>query len=186
MATPEALIVIDVQQGFDDPRWPPRNNPQAEANVARLLAGWRAAGAPVFLIRHDSAEPGSPLRPDTPGNAFKPEAAARPGEPVIAKSVNSAFIGTDLEERLRRAGIGRLVICGISTDHCVSTTTRMAANLGFAVRLVGDACCTFDRRAPDGGVIEAEQVHRTELAVLSGEFAEIVTTDQALDGNPAA
>src|SRR5574338_1420905 len=123
-----ALLIIDVQQGFDEPYWGARNNPGAEENIARLLAAWRAAQRPIFHIQHNSRLPQSPLHPSHPGNVFKAIAAPRAGEPVIGKDVNSAFIGTDLEARLRTANIDAVVIAGLTTPHCVSTTTRMASN----------------------------------------------------------
>lgn len=143
-----ALLLIDVQQGLDEPVWGERNIPEAEHHIAELLAGWRSAGRPVLHVQHMSTGAASPLRPDRPGNAFKPEALPLAGEPVFRKTVNSAFIGTDLEAHLRGAGIGRLVIAGLTTDHCVSTTVRMAANLGFDVVVVDDATATFDRTGP--------------------------------------
>lgn len=124
-----ALLLIDVQQGLDEPRWGARNNPDAEQRIADLLAAWRDASWPVIHVQHLSTEPDSPLRPDRPGNAFKPEALPIEGEPVFQKNVNSAFIGTNLETHLRDRGIDSLVIAGITTDHCVSSTTRMAGNL---------------------------------------------------------
>lgn len=181
-----ALLLIDVQQGFDDPYWGARNNPQAESNLARLLAAWRAAGRPVFHVKHNSRNPASPLHPANPGNAIKPIVAPRPGEPVFEKNVNSGFIGTGLDEALRRAGVTALVIGGITTPHCVSTTTRMAANLGFAVRLVSDACAAFDWTAHDGRRVPAAEMHYHALAALHGEFAEVVTTDAVLAAPGAA
>lgn len=175
-----ALIVIDVQQAFNDPSWGRRNNPQAEANIAALLAAWRQSGRPLFHIYHASTEPASLLRPERAGFAVKPEAAPLPGEPVIVKQVNSAFIGTDLEQRLRAAGIGNLVMVGLTTDHCVSTSTRMAGNLGFTTSIVSDATATFERSGPDGRHYSAEQMHDTALASLNGEFAAVVTTAQTL------
>src|SRR4051812_33129605 len=168
MMTPPgpALLLIDVQRGLDDAaRWgTERNNPGAEANIARLLAAWRGAGLPVFHAVHDSIDPDSPLRPASPGNAVKPEAAPLPGEPVVRKDVNSAFIGTNLDLLLRRAGIGSLLVAGLTTDHCVSTTIRMAANLGYAVAVAADACATFDRPGPDGARYPAALVHEIALA----------------------
>ncbi len=175
-----ALVLIDVQTGFDDPTWGERNQPEAEAHMAQLLGAWRASGAPVFHVRHDSTEPRSTLRPDQPGNAIKPIVEPLPGEPVIPKQVNSAFIGTDLEARLRALRITDLVIAGLTTPHCVSTSTRMAGNLGFRARVVADATAAFALRAHDGSLIPAAQVHFHALAALHGEFAQIVQTDEVL------
>ncbi len=175
-----ALLVIDVQQGFNDPRWGRRNNPDAEQQIGRLLTAWRRTNRPVINIQHCSVEPDSPLRPGQPGVEFKPVAAPRPGEPVLQKTVNSAFIGTDLEARLRANAIERVVIVGLTTNHCVDSTTRMAGNLGFHPILVSDATATFDRTGPDGRVWPAEEIHAMSLANLHEEFAELATTDQVL------
>ncbi|MEJ2002106.1 MAG: cysteine hydrolase family protein, partial [Maritimibacter sp.] len=149
------------------PAWGGRNNPGAEANAARLLAHWREKGWPIFHVRHLSTEPGSPLNPANGQVAFKPEVAPLEGEPVLEKQVNSAFIGTDLEDRLREAGITELVICGLTTPHCVSTTTRMAANLGFSVELAHDACAAVAANADtswrDGGKSDAKFIHQAAL-----------------------
>jgi nicotinamidase-related amidase len=176
-----ALLLVDIQQGLDDTvYWGSRNNPQFERNVAALLEGFRQAGRPVLHVQHHSVRPTSPLRPGQAGHDFKPEARPQQGEPIFAKTVNSAFIGTHLEAYLRQEGIARLVVAGLTTDHCVSTTVRMAGNLGFEVWLVGDGCATFARPGP-GGVIPAEQVHQVHLASLDGEFCTVVSTQQALE-----
>jgi nicotinamidase-related amidase len=176
VAARAALLVIDVQQGFDDPSWGRRNNPALEARVAELLAAWRAGRRPVLHARHMSTLPASPLRPGQRGNDFKAEAAPRPGEPVIEKRVNSCFIGTTLDQDLRRSRIGGLVLAGLTTNHCVSTTARMAGNLGYAVWVVSDATATFDRTGPDEVVYPAELVHAVALADLHGEFAAVIDT----------
>lgn len=121
------------------------------------------------------------FHPRSPGFQVKPEAQPLAGEPVLYKNVNSSFIGTDLEQRLRDAGITALVICGITTDHCVSTTTRMAGNFGFETYIVSDASATFERQGPDGRHYTARQMHDTALASLHGEFATVVTTKDVLD-----
>src|SRR5258706_11255076 len=139
-----ALIIIDVQDGLDDPRLGKRNNPDAESNMARLLAAWRTRGRPIYHVQHMSTKPNSPLRPNQPGNAIKRIVAPRGDEPVIQKTVNNAFIGTDLEDRLRAADIQSLVIVGLTTNHCVETTARMAGNLGFTTFVVRYATATFD------------------------------------------
>jgi nicotinamidase-related amidase len=181
MAKP-TLLVVDVQRAFDDPVLGQRNNdPSAEENVARLLQAWRTAKAPIIHVRNRQPDPGWPMfHEGNPGFEFKDEAAPRNGEPVITKEVNSAFIGTDLEERLHREGATTVVIAAFTTDHCGSTTVRMASNLGFETWYVGDACSTYDRTGPDGEIFPAELVHRTALASLHGEFADVITTDEAI------
>jgi len=151
-----ALLVIDVQQGLDNPRLGPRNNPDAEKRIADLLAAWRAAGRPVIHVQHMSVEPNSLLRPGLPGNTIKKEALPIAGEPLFQKNVNSAFIGTDLEKYLRSHGIENLVMVGLTTEHCISSSARMAANLGFNVTVVADATATFGRRGFDGTHYSAE------------------------------
>src|SRR5215470_15329106 len=161
-----ALIIIDVQDGLDDPVLGKRNNPDAESNMARLLAAWRMRGRPIFHVQHMSTRPNSPLRPNQPGNAIKRIVAPQGDEPVIQKSVNSAFIGTDLADRLRTEAIQAVVIVGLTTNHCVETTARMAGNLGFTTFVVDDATATFDRTGFDGTHYPAETVHAVSLASL--------------------
>lgn len=180
-----ALLLVDVQQGFDDPGWGARNNPDAERNIARLLEAWRAAAWPVLHVQHVSAEPGSVLGPGRPGVEPKPEAMPAATEPLFQKNVNSAFIGTNLESQLRERGIEALVIVGLTTDHCVSTTARMAGNLGFETFVVGDATASFDRVAHDGRRFGAADVHAISLASLHGEFATVLGTDEALAATTA-
>jgi nicotinamidase-related amidase len=179
-----ALIVVDVQRAFDE--WEAagkrRNNPEALARIVKLLAAFRTSNTPIFHIRHESMRPNSSFAPGATGYPVKDEAREIEGEPVIVKRVNSAFIGTDLEARLRAAGITTLVICGATTNHCVETTTRMAGNLGFDARLVRDATWTFDRTGPDGDAHSAEEIHAMTLANLNGEFARIVSAAEAIAG----
>jgi len=183
ISTSTALIVIDVQQAFLDPRWGERNNPEAESNIARLLAAWRRSGLPIRHIVHDSVEPNSLLRPECPGNAIQALAAPAATEPVYHKHVNSAFIGTTLESDLRRDGIDTLVIVGLTTNHCVSTSARMAGNLGFRTYVVSDATAAFARPALDGTLRSAESVHAAALSDLHQEFATVVNTAQILNGS---
>jgi nicotinamidase-related amidase len=177
-----ALLIIDVQKGMDEQAYfgGNRNNPDAEAQIAKLLEAWRTTQRPIFHVKHNSTSPNSPLRPGQGGNDIKPEVAPQPHEPVIEKTVNSAFIGTDLEQRLHAAGISQVVIVGFTTNHCVSTTTRMAGNLAFDTVLVADATATFDRIGVDGTHYDAQLMHDTTLASLSEEFATILNTRDVL------
>lgn len=181
MKNAPALLLIDVQKGFHEPVWGRRNNPDAENNMAELLAAWRAADRPVVHVRHNSTSAASPLRPGQVGNEFMDAVAPRTGEAQFSKTVNSAFIGTELEAYLHDNGIESLVIAGLTTDHCVSTTTRMAGNLGFTVTLVADATATFDRYTADGRHYSAEEIHDVHLASLDGEFCTVTTTAEVLE-----
>lgn len=173
-----ALILVDIQKGFDNIEYwgGQRNNPHAEENAGELLGLWREHHLPIFHIQHCSSDPKSLLHETNEGNKFKDLVKPFDKEPIIKKNVNSAFIGTDLKAQLDNANITKLVIVGLTTDHCVSTTTRMASNLGFETFLVSDATATFNRKGLEGQNYPAELIHETALASLNEEFARIVTT----------
>ncbi|QIK63251.1 cysteine hydrolase [Leucobacter viscericola] len=176
-----ALIVIDVQQGFDDSAfWGARNNPEAEQNIARLVTVWQAAGRPIVMVRHNSAHPDSPLNAERKGNSLKPFLTSVEPALAITKSVNSSFYGTpDLAAWLAEAGISQLVLCGIQTNMCVETTARMAGNLGYDTIVALDACHTFDLTGPDGTVLSADDLTRaTATSLHGGRFAKVVSTDE--------
>jgi nicotinamidase-related amidase len=180
MMTP-ALVVIDVQNAIDDPLWGnDRNNRHAEANIARLLAHWRARDWPRFLVRHVSREPGSTYRPGQPGCDFKREVAPRDGDRILEKSTNSAFIGTSLEAELRAIGVSEVVLTGVITNNSVEATARMSGNLGFPTIVVRDATATFGRRDYAGVWRTSEEVHAMSLANLEGEYARILSTDEVV------
>ena len=172
--TPPVLLLIDFQKGFDEiAARQRRNNLEAEGRALSLIELWREKGWPLIHVRHDSVHETSPFRPGHIGNQGMNFTAELPGEPVIRKTVNSAFIGTDLGERLRALGSPEVIIAGASTDHCVTTSVRTGSDLGFRMTLVADACFTFDRTSPSGTVIPAEAVHEAHIASLDGEFARI-------------
>ena len=176
------LLIIDVQKGMDvyAQRFN-RNNPALEQNIARLQAAWRKSGRPIIHVQHLSREPQSPLRPGQPGVEIKDEVRPIAGEPVVQKSVNSAFIGTSLEADLRRRGLTTLVLVGLQTNMCVSTTARMAGNLGFTTYVVSDATATFDNTGPNGTRYSSELLHDVALADLHGEFATVIDTHTLLE-----
>lgn len=182
-STGPALVVIDVQEGFDDlDHWGPTTNPDCERNVEMLVRHWRAMRWPVVVVRHDSLSPGSPLRPDQPGNSLRPFLTEQRPDLLVSKNVNSAFYGTpDLDAWLRAHDIREIVLCGIQTNMCVETTARMGGNLGYDVRVVLDATRTFDLATTVPGLGDvrltaAEIVRASALTLQGGGFAQITTT----------
>lgn len=177
------LILIDIQKGLDELGYygGKRNNTCAEYNCKKLLKAFRAKGLPIVFIQHDSTNPNSPLYPGKPGHELKEEVAPEPGEIIFHKNVNSAFIGTTLEKWIHQNGWKKVIIAGLTTEHCISTSVRMSANLGFETILIHDATAAFQKVLPGGEVIDAELVHQVELANLRDEFAEIISTEELLD-----
>ncbi len=178
-----ALLLIDIQKGFDDIKYwgGERNNPDAEKNMEIILNLWRKNELPVFHIKHCSTNPISPLSKKNPGNDFQDFNTPLVNEPIIEKEVNSAFIGTDLQQQLNDHKIDTLVIVGLTTDHCVSTTTRMAGNFGFKTYLIEDAVATFNKVGANGQEYSAQLIHDTAIASLKDEFATIISTDIIVD-----
>lgn len=170
------LVTIDAQKGFDDPGWGRRNNPHAEEIMSKVLFQFRENGLKVIHVRHDSRNPSSILKEGKPTFEFKEEVTPQGDEKVIVKHVNSAFIGTNLEEELRKYGNPEVYYLGLVTDHCVSTTARMSGNLGFKSFVIEDACATFDTKDQNGELIPAEIMHKVNLASIHGEFADVVSS----------
>ncbi|MFY9152252.1 MAG: cysteine hydrolase family protein [Prolixibacteraceae bacterium] len=177
-----ALILIDIQKGFNDLEYwgGQRNNPDAEQNAGELLTLWRKKGMPVFHVKHCSSNPDSLLAEGKPGNDFQEVVKPTEHETVIRKNVNSAFIGTNLKDLLDQAAIHKVVIVGLTTDHCISTSVRMAGNLGFETWLVEDATATFSKKGVSGQLYSAELIHDTALASLKDEFASIIKTNELI------
>jgi nicotinamidase-related amidase len=175
-----ALVVVDAQQGFDDPSWGARNNPSCDTNIAALVRHWSEQGRPLVYVRHDSSEVGSPLHPDGPGNRLKPYLDPEP-DLLVTKSVNSSFHGRpDLHAWLTGRSVPGIVVCGITTNHCCETTARVGGNLGHDVWFALDATHTFDRPGPDGQVMTGDELTRATATNLHGEFATVVSTADLL------
>ena len=179
---PATLLLIDCQKGFDHPKWGERNNPEFINNITAVIKYWREKKMPIIHIRHASTEVGSPLAPHGPGYDYYDWAAPIDGEIEVIKQVNSGFIGTQLKDILHRNEVVDLVICGLTTNHCVSTTVRMAGNFGFNVELIGDACATFPRKSIQGVDYSADLIHDSALASLHGEFCTVVETTAIING----
>ncbi|NNJ02539.1 cysteine hydrolase [Streptomyces sp. ICN441] len=180
-----ALVVVDVQKGFEEEEfWGRRNNPGADGNIASLIDAWRDGGRPIVYVRHDSSSAGSPLRPGHPGNGFKDYVERRRGtgdgpELLVTKTVNSAFYGTpDLAEWFGSQGVRQFVVAGIQTNMCAETTARMGGNLGYEVLFALDATYTFDLEGPFGWRLGADELARaTAVSLHGGGFATVVATD---------
>ena len=183
IAESAALVLIDVQEAFDDPYWGRSSNPECEDNIAALVDAWHEKGGTIVVVRHDSTSSDSPLHPDNPGNALKPVAANATAELQVVKTVNSAFLGEpNLDEWLKAGGCSQLVLCGIQTNMCVETTARMGGNLGYDVIVPLDATRTFDLETADGAEsATADELMRiTAINLSGGGFATVTTTDALL------
>jgi nicotinamidase-related amidase len=180
MTTPIALIIIDMQKGMRSPTLPPRNNPGAEDNIARLHTAWRAAEQPVVSVRHISRSPTSVFAPGQSGVEFQERFMPLAHEHVVEKNVTDAFMNTGLERWLHARDIRQVVIAGVSTENSVEASARTSGNLGFSTVVVADACFTFDKRDFGGTWRSADEVHLMALANLHGEYAQVLFTEEVI------
>ena len=178
-----ALILVDVQKAFLEPNYPglKRNNLGAEKTCGLILNKWRELKLPVFHVRHSSVNPDSKLHISKPGFSFNDYVSPIKGEAVLTKSVNSAFIGTNLEILLNDQNLETLIIVGMTTNHCISTTVRMSGNLGYKTYLISDSTAAYNTMGLDGQMIDCETIYKTSLASLNEEFATIISSEELLD-----
>lgn len=171
-----ALLLVDIQKAFLDKDYPgfKRNNPNAEFICGEILKKWREIELPVFHVRHSSTNPESKLHESKPGFEFNDFVKPLESEIVLTKKVNSAFIGTDLERILKKHEIRTVVILGMTTNHCISTTVRMSGNLGFETYLVSDSTACYNTKGINGQIIDCETIYESSIASLSDEFATII------------
>lgn len=181
-----ALVIIDVQNAMDSPKWQGLNNRELAPNLRRVLERWRELGWPVYLVADDSPDPDSPYHPGQPGNDFKAELAPIDGEHVVRKTTSSAFVGTDFELQLRRAGHETLVVGGFMTNKCVEATVRVAADLGFTVYLLADGTATVGQLDRRGRSWEADDVHNLALAGMQAEHTHVIDIEELLTRVPPA
>ncbi|WP_121663457.1 cysteine hydrolase family protein [Metabacillus litoralis] len=177
MEMSKALIIVDVQKAFQDPKWGNRNNPDAESKINSLLLEWRKRKLEVIFIKHLSTNPNSVFYHKNESSQINDLLYPLPTETIFTKEVNSSFIGTSLEDYLHQLKINELVLTGLTTPHCVSTTARMSGNLGFTTYLLSDATAAFDLTDHLGNRIDAQTVHDVSLATIHNEFATVITTE---------
>lgn len=179
-----ALILVALQKGFDDVSYwgDHRNNPDAEGNAGRLLRAWRKKRLPLFHLQHVPPNADSPLSEGKTGHEFKNEVQPRKGEVVIHRNIYTAIAGKELREKLDAAGVKTVVVIGMSTDRCVSSTVRMASHHGYDPYIVYDATATFNKANPriSEQMYSAELIHDTAIASLKGEIASVVMTDEVI------
>jgi nicotinamidase-related amidase len=180
LATNAALVIIDMQQGMNDPKLGRRNNPDAELHIQHLLGAWRQSQRPIVHVRHMSRTPGSVFWPGQPGCEFQAALAPLKHEHVVEKNVPDAFTATGLERWLHMRSITQIVIAGVITNNSVEATARSGGNLGFDVIVAADACYTFDQTDLSGRLWPAEDVHALSLSNLAMDYARIAETAQLL------
>lgn len=176
-----ALILIDIQNDyFPGGKWTLVGIDAAAANAARLLAAARSAGDLVVHVRHENPAPGAPFFvPGSPGAEIHNSVWPVPGEDVVLKHHINSFRETDLKEILDRHGVRELVLAGAMSHMCIDGGTRAAADLGYAVTLVHDACATRDLEF-GGVVVPAAHVHAAFMSALGFAYARLVATDEHL------
>ena len=175
-----ALILVDVQKAFLEKDYPGinRNNHDAEFICGNILRKWRELKLPIVHVRHSSTSPDSKLHKSKPGFEFNNYVKPLENEVVLTKKVNSAFIGTKLENILFNMNIKTLVFVGMTTNHCISSTVRMSGNLGFETYLISDSTACYDTMGMDGKMIDCNIIYESSLANLNKEFATIINSNK--------
>lgn len=178
-----ALLLVDIQKAFLEKDYPGiiRNNEDAEFICGKILKKWRTLDLPVIHVRHSSTNPESKLHKSKPGFEFNDYVIPLKTEIVLTKKVNSAFIGTNLEDVLFKGNINTLVIVGMTTNHCISTTVRMSGNLGFNTYLISDSTACYNTKGLNGEIIDCNTIYNSALASLQEEFATVIDSKELFD-----
>lgn len=167
-----ALIVIDMQQGmFAMPDAQPYDGTGVVLRIRSLIARARETSAPLFFVQHQGG-PGHPLEPGSKGYPFVPDLSPLPNDCVVIKEFCSAFRETDLDDRLRSAGVEQLIFCGMQTEYCIDTAVRVGFELGYRITLVSDGHTTGNTRE-----LKAEQIISHHNRVLNRQFAALKLAD---------
>ncbi len=178
-----ALLLVDIQKAFLEKDYPGliRNNEHAEFICGKILKKWRTLDLPIIHVRHSSTNPESKLHKSRPGFKFNDYVTPLETEMVLTKEVNSAFIGTNLENILIKSHIDTLVIVGMTTNHCISTTVRMSGNLGFDTYLISDSTACYNTKGLNGEIIACNTIYNSALASLQEEFATVIDSKELFD-----
>lgn len=178
-----ALLLVDIQKAFLEKDYPGliRNNEHAEFICGKILKKWRTLDLPIIHVRHSSTNPESKLHKSRPGFEFNDYVRPLETEMVLTKEVNSAFIGTNLENILIKSHIDTLVIVGMTTNHCISTTVRMSGNLGFDTYLISDSTACYNTKGLNGEIIACNTIYNSALASLQEEFATVIDSKELFD-----
>ncbi len=178
-----ALLLVDIQKAFLEKDYPGliRNNENAEFICGKILKKWRTLDLPIIHVRHSSSNPESKLHKSRPGFEFNDYVTPLETEMVLTKEVNSAFIGTNLENILIKSHIDTLVIVGMTTNHCISTTVRMSGNLGFDTYLISDSTACYNTKGLNGEIIACNTIYNSALASLQEEFATVIDSKELFD-----
>ena len=178
-----ALLLVDIQKAFLEKDYPGliRNNENAEFICGKILKKWRTLDLPIIHVRHSSSNPESKLHKSRPGFEFNDYVTPLENEMVLTKEVNSAFIGTNLENILIKSHIDTLVIVGMTTNHCISTTVRMSGNLGFDTYLISDSTACYNTKGLNGEIIACNTIYNSALASLQEEFATVIDSKELFD-----
>jgi nicotinamidase-related amidase len=173
------LVLIDLQHEY---LAGPIALPEADAAIAsaaRLLERARGSGTAIFHVAH-KGRPGGLFDRGAERGAIVAAVAPLAGEPVVEKELPNAFAGTDLQARLAATGRRNIVVAGLMTHMCVSSTARAALDLGFRVTIDATSCATRDLPDGRGGTIAAATIHQVALVELSDRFAIIARDRDAL------
>ncbi|MEX3774115.1 cysteine hydrolase family protein [Pseudomonas sp. MYb118] len=177
----QALIVVDIQNDyFPQGKWPLAGADAAADNAARLIEAFRTAGDSVVHIRHEFTSHEAPFfTPGSDGAKLHPKVLNRADEPVVLKHFVNSFRETELKSILDEQGIKELVVVGSMSHMCIDGITRAAADMGYPVTVIHDACASRDLEF-NGVTVPAAHVHAAFMAALGFAYAKVVATDEFL------